>query len=40
MKKLIAVSILLAILSTAAFAELKVNFDLDITQNLFTGITY
>jgi len=40
MKKLIAVSILLALLSTAAFAELKVSFWLDITQNLFSGQTY
>jgi len=37
MKKLIAVSILLALLSTAAFAEFRVSFMVDITQDVFSG---
>ena len=36
MKKFISVLILLALLSAAAFAELSVSFELDMTQNLFS----
>jgi len=40
MKKLFAVSILLALLSTAAFAELTTQVNIEVTQNLFTGRMY
>jgi len=39
MKKFISVSILLAFISAAAFAEFKVGFELDLTQNVLSATT-